>query len=228
MEALELFRKAHSIEERPEFLMNEWNLLAEVAGKSPSDDDIAKALERYPTHKELLLVFANRMLDRFQATHEEIALQKAGEALTKAFPVDLGRLEKDRDRSVVSPLDWEWMACALNTMGAVLYWQGDLRRAESLSQLAIMFEDTPLFQFMAGQVQIAMSRIEEAISCFEKAAALGFDKADLWCQLGNAHYALFRQTAEKKHLNEAAAAYEKGAERNPENGGVTLDHRAAV
>jgi tetratricopeptide (TPR) repeat protein len=214
-EALELFRKAYSIEDRPEFLMNEWNLLLEETGKNPSDDDVAKALERYPSHKELLLLFANRMLDRFQATHEGISLQKAGEALTKAFPVDLGRLERDWDRSVVSPLDWEWMACALNTMGAVVYWQGDLRRAESLSQLAIVFEDNPLFHFAAGQVQIAMGRIEQAITCFERAAALGFDKADLWCQLGNAHYVLFRRTAAKDHLNEAAAAYEKGAMKNP-------------
>lgn len=214
-DALELFRKAYSIEQRPEFLMNEWNVLAEETGEAPTDEDIEKALDRYPAHKELLLLFANRMLDRFQATHEEICLQNAGEALTKAFPVDLARVEKERDRSPISPLDWEWMACALNTMAAVVYWQGDLRRAESLIQLAIMFEETPLFHFSAGQVQIAMGRMEQAISSFEKAANLGFDKSDLWCQLGNGHYVLFRRTGDERHLKGAADAYEKGAEKNP-------------
>jgi tetratricopeptide (TPR) repeat protein len=214
-EAMELFARAHAIEDRPEFLLNQWNLRSETEGWKPDDQEVGKAIDRYPGHKELLLMFANQMLDRFQATHEQIHLQKAGEALAKAFPTDLALVEKARQRSAVSPLDWEWMACALNTMAAIVYWQGDLDRASSLTQLALVFEDNAMFHFTAGQVAVSLGRLDEAVGSFEKAVSLGFDRPDLWCQLGNAHYVLFRRNGAQERWQAAAAAYERGARENP-------------
>lgn len=214
-EALDLFRMAYDIEKRPEFLLNEWNLLAETTGRTAAEGDIKDALAQYPEHKDLRLIYANRMFEEYQSSHDRTALHKASESLAKAFPVDLALLEHTRDRTSVSPLDHDWMGCALNTLAGIVYWQGDLVRAASLIELAVLFEPDPFFQFSAGQIHMASGQIEKAVSCYEAADAAGYGKPELWCQLGNAHFVLFRRTRAMRHARAAVAAYEKAAKDNP-------------
>jgi len=212
--ALELFRQAQAIEDRPEFLLNEWNLQSE-SGRPPSNEEIERALERYPTHKDLLLIRANRLIDRFQETHDPSVLQQTGETIARALAVYMPRLEKERKPDSFAPLDHEWIGCALNTQASVAYWSGNHARAEQLIRLAILFNDAPIFQFTLGQALAALGRYEEAIAAYENAGNRGLDKIDLWIQLGNAHYIVFRQTGDPSRVSRAAACYAKAAETHP-------------
>jgi tetratricopeptide (TPR) repeat protein len=212
--ALELFRQAYAVDERPEHLLNIWNLQAEL-GTPPADEDIRKATERFPTHKELLLMLANRLIDHFQEKHDPAVLQRANETISRALSDFLPVLEKHKSRTPFSPLDWEWIGCALNTFASIVYWSGDHRRAEELVKLAMLFDDAPLLSFTLGQVLSALGRYSEAVASYEAAAARGFDKGDLWLQLGNSHYILYRQSLDAERLQRAAYCYDRASRTLP-------------
>lgn len=204
--ALDLFRQAYAIEPQAEFLLNEWGLLDEI-GNSPSDTVVEERLERHRKNRRFLLYAANRSFSKYQAARGEADLQRASEHLSIALADILPRLESARDRSAVTPLDCDWVPCALNTLAGVVYWQGDLDRADSLLELALLFGDEGQFYFTRGQIRMAQGRTPDAIALYKKARALGFDQPDLWNQLGNAHYLGFRKTRSEEDFKAADDCY---------------------
>jgi tetratricopeptide (TPR) repeat protein len=214
-EAIKLFEEAYSIMPRAEFLLNRW-AFAESLGNTIPQTEVNAALVRHPDDKGLLLFQANRHLGAFQATKQQTDLHSAQtlvlSALSRAIPV-FDQWQGGGPPSI-SPLDRDWAMLALNTHGAVLYWQGQYERAEHSLRLGLAYDDIALLRFNLAQILVATGRMKEGLEAYAAAKSRGFSFPDLYCQIGNVNYLLFRRTADPAHAKAALDAWRQGAGTN--------------
>ena len=168
------FRKALSIEQRPEFLMNLWQS-REDGGEQIPLKELEDALNLWPNEPALLLRMANRLIEEFQNTGKTEQIAKAQEILAsligRSWPGLLSSPESAA--KTVPPLDRDLAGLSLNSYAGTLYWNKQIARATELIRGALILSENVGIKFSLGQILAGAGNYQDAIPAYQAAIDAG-------------------------------------------------------
>lgn len=213
-----LHEEAFRLIPRPETLLNLW-AARERCGQVIAEEEVTKAREQFPDDRGVALYQANRLLERFQAGHEDQLLDEIRALLEPHLDrvVPGYRAWKRGDPPLpVFAIDRDWAACALNTYSAAWHWRRRPVEADRLLSLALHYGQSGVVLASAALAAFNVGDLPRAAGGYAAAEQAGFGNAEMWLLSGTVEFRLFFETGDPRHTERAREQWLKSAAINPD------------